>query len=554
MSYEPTEWKTGEIITANKLNKMEQGIADAGSGSSGGVTDYNDLENKPISVTQTTYENDKSGETGELLGTTFYKISDAVPTLKEMLGSVVNGETTLTSANTMDIGGGDMVVIGFSPDNFETEPPMGMTMFVLGQPMDMQEEGISVPSAGIWADETIVTLAMKPKVDIDEAFSGQFLPDADPTQHGRVMQVDDDGNWTVGAQIPIIGVQSWREIKRNVKLGRGATLYPVHTILNVRHKKFGSIPFEVVAHDVDADPDDNNAHTMTLLALEGLYRNNSSYNYGYEFDAIEKICNSKGINAGQYHVGSEYNAYSFTLTQDVPNGGYIAFENDDRDNICTYDASGELIETVPVTDEDTSGTDLATVVDAADMNHIDRSKYGSGNYKQSAIRQWLNADGGNWWQAQTDFDLAPSYKDDDGFLAGIDSEFKESLLATEQTVGTNDVYETGDGMSTSSSYTVTDKVFLAGYTQIGGTAFSQQAAENTLWTAFDGLGNDSTPARVKYRHGTIGDNEDNTGWWWLRSPNPSYTYYVRYVKYSGNASNSHNARYRDAAVAPACVI
>ena len=32
MAYNPTEWATGDIITAAKLNKMEQGIADAGAG------------------------------------------------------------------------------------------------------------------------------------------------------------------------------------------------------------------------------------------------------------------------------------------------------------------------------------------------------------------------------------------------------------------------------------------------------------------------------------------------------------------------------------------
>lgn len=32
MSYTPTNWTTGDTITATKLNKMEQGIADGGSG------------------------------------------------------------------------------------------------------------------------------------------------------------------------------------------------------------------------------------------------------------------------------------------------------------------------------------------------------------------------------------------------------------------------------------------------------------------------------------------------------------------------------------------
>lgn len=32
MSYTPTEWKTGDTITAEKLNKLEQGVADSGGG------------------------------------------------------------------------------------------------------------------------------------------------------------------------------------------------------------------------------------------------------------------------------------------------------------------------------------------------------------------------------------------------------------------------------------------------------------------------------------------------------------------------------------------
>lgn len=32
MSYTPTDWKTGDVITAEKLNNMEQGILNAGGG------------------------------------------------------------------------------------------------------------------------------------------------------------------------------------------------------------------------------------------------------------------------------------------------------------------------------------------------------------------------------------------------------------------------------------------------------------------------------------------------------------------------------------------
>ena len=36
MSYTPTVWATGDVVTAEKLNKLEQGVAAAGGGSGGG--------------------------------------------------------------------------------------------------------------------------------------------------------------------------------------------------------------------------------------------------------------------------------------------------------------------------------------------------------------------------------------------------------------------------------------------------------------------------------------------------------------------------------------
>ena len=35
MSYEPTNWKSGDTVTSAKLNKIEQGIANAGGGGGG---------------------------------------------------------------------------------------------------------------------------------------------------------------------------------------------------------------------------------------------------------------------------------------------------------------------------------------------------------------------------------------------------------------------------------------------------------------------------------------------------------------------------------------
>jgi len=46
MSYTPTTWTTGDTITATALNKIENGIASAGGGVNGLVTDTSDTLDK----------------------------------------------------------------------------------------------------------------------------------------------------------------------------------------------------------------------------------------------------------------------------------------------------------------------------------------------------------------------------------------------------------------------------------------------------------------------------------------------------------------------------
>ena len=557
----------GEIIVYTDTHKIKagDGVTTLGSLPATGGGAYADLTGKPIYVTQTILQNDQTGTTGMLMGQTVYKIADTMATLEQLIGGTVNGSTPLTDVNVMDVTsalapyGVTANTVAYSPTNFTTNPP-DFAIISCDAAIAVAEMYTNLPSAGVWVLAAVESVELKPVAEISDLYRSFFLPDVTGGNNRQTVQVSEGGRWTAGAEVPITGVTSWREIQRNVKLGRGATLYPVHTILNVRHKKFGSIPFEVVAHDIDEDPNDGSAHTMTLLMLEGLYRDSTSY----AFDEREKICVcSSGLAAGAYYVYEVRNmsngTWGFTLTQAVPSGGYLAFDIDyyntwDPLSVTSYDDDGEVIETVAVTEDDTSGTDITTVIADADMNDVSRMRYGSGNWKQSAIRQWLNAAGANWWEAKTKFDLAPNYVGDDGFLGGLDSEFVGVLLATEQVTSTNNVYEIGD-VSTESSYILADKIFLAGYTPIGGEAWGspQQAAEGTLWTAFSGLSTGDELARVKFKHGTIG-TENTAVWWWLRSPNPHYAGGVRHVDTDGNSNNHASACYRIEGVAAACVI
>ena len=564
----------GEICYYKTSKKMKVGDGVTPIGSlpfSGGEDDYEKLTNKPIFVTQDTFENDQTGTAGMLIGVAVYKIADSMAALDELIGGTINGNTALTSANVMDVTDA-MATLGIvantvahSPSNFSQQ--MDFDLISCDAAIVNGTYHTNIPSAGIWVKASITSLALKPETTIGELYKSSFLPETDASQNGQAIQVGEDGKWTAGAQIPITGITSWREVQRNVKLGRGPTMYPVHTIFNVRHKKFGSIPFEVVAHDVDADPNDGSAHTMTLLMLEGLFRDSMSY----AFDEVEKLCIlSSALAAGHYFIdvgalstsqasggyGYGNEVWGFTLTRQVPVGGYLLFNIDyyntwEPTTITSYDSSGNVIEAVAVTKDDSSGTDLTTVVTASDFNFGYKARYGSSNWKESAIRQWLNASGSGWWSPKTAFDMPPNYVGDDGFLTGLDSEFVSLLLETEQVTSTSKAWE--DSETINSSYTLTDKIFLASEIQIAGYDDDQAATEGTEWPAFAGLDYGNEPARIKYEHGTIG-TEDTAVLWWLRSPDPTLPNVARVVYLDGDTCSASRAYSRGPGVAAACVI
>lgn len=61
MSYTPTEWKTGDIVTSTKLNKLEQGVASAGGG---GVLVVNKDKTPPFALDKTWQEIYDAASTG----------------------------------------------------------------------------------------------------------------------------------------------------------------------------------------------------------------------------------------------------------------------------------------------------------------------------------------------------------------------------------------------------------------------------------------------------------------------------------------------------------
>lgn len=136
--------------------------------------------------------------------------------------------------------------------------------------------------------------------------------------------------------------------------------------------------------------------------------------------------------------------------------------------------------------------------------------YGSNNYEQSSVRQWLNSAeaSGNWWKPQTEYD-APianlNYMD--GFLYGIDKDFVDVVFENE----------------------LGDKFWLLSDDDIKIIEF------------FKDEGN----RKKQFVNG-------EKGFWWLRTPCSGFTYYVHCVLTSGGLC--HETAYYSGGIAPACAI
>ncbi len=197
----------------------------------------------------------------------------------------------------------------------------------------------------------------------------------------------------------------------------------------------------------------------------------------------------------------------------------------------------------------------------ANNSNSDRKSYGNNRYQYSNLLQWLNSNAaaGAWYSAQHSADAPPTnanvyqnYNEYDawaGFLAMLDPKFVAELLTTTLTVARNTVTDGG------SYETVTSKMFLPSTTEVG-LANENSIAEGTLLALFS---NDAS--RVAYPTAECVSNADGyansgfattKGWyWWLRTPNSSFAYYVRDVNSDGTL-NSDGAYGGGTAVRPLC--
>ncbi|MBQ7821306.1 MAG: hypothetical protein IJ391_03385 [Clostridia bacterium] len=326
------------------------------------------------------------------------------------------------------------------------------------------------------------------------------------------------------------------------------------------------LAFDVIGIDHDTPADGTLKHSMTLQ-MHDLWPTAIAFDATEATWYIDEATYPQGLVAGTYHftLPAGYdNAYgggstlNFTLTKDVPVGGQIRFawSYNVQANTCkisTYESIGAtaVIETVSVADGE-AGTAMPTLHATAvsdNANCVHRFRYGSNNWAESGLRQWLNTDAeaNTWWEPKTVFDrpiaIAATTA---GFLKGIDPAFLDVVGEVVKTTQESISDEYGHNTST-------ERFFLLSRPEVyAGTERSADGADGKVYEyygagysdlASPGTGADSN--RIKYRNGSA-------TYWWLRTPYSTSGHDVRLVYPTGTLNNvSANS---SLGVAPACVI
>jgi hypothetical protein len=294
----------------------------------------------------------------------------------------------------------------------------------------------------------------------------------------------------------------------------------------------GELTWDVIGKNIDTPANPNLSHALTLR-VHSLLPDNLVFDEKEAFYA----CQTSALSAGTYYYTSFSTNYKFTLTQSVPVGGQLVCTDNTTLKSYASRSSTTPIETVSVT-SGSSGTNLGTLAAntrSGNLNTDYRRKWGSNDWKESAIRQWLNSDkpAGQWWTPQNPWDRPPAYADTaNGFLYDLDPEF---LRVIGKTRVTTKYFDTSTG-AINGTYITEDYFFLMSASQVD----SNYSGEGTKYTPYS-----DNASRILYKNGSASS-------YWLRSP---YWVNSRSVQHVGSGGGMYNTdSYVSIGVVPACNI
>ena len=366
----------------------------------------------------------------------------------------------------------------------------------------------------------------------------------------------------------LTAVNTWEDIKNAVRLGLGEKLFPVgYEFTTLDADTTQNIIWVVRAHDHHTAANNKLTHTMTL-ETKNVYSLSSRAQKAVQYDATEAFYYAEQeLAAGTYNITIANQAwytadngktFQFTLATAVPVGGQLVFD-------MTYNATLEgksvksyankttttALETVTLT-EGSEGTSLGTTNGSSpNVNHMHRAIFGSNNYAQSAVRQWLNsaAVAGSVWTPTNVFDRPASWATSyNGFMHGLPADFLAVVQPAVLACRTNSLFEVesldGTAFAINQLYSLkVDKFFLLSRPEIFGDWDSASYKDGTQLEYYNGL---TATERIKR------DAAGTARSAWLRSPYPSHASIARIVYSSGGVHN--DLAYCGYGVAPACII
>lgn len=338
---------------------------------------------------------------------------------------------------------------------------------------------------------------------------------------------------------------------RTVIGGGGPLTYPVGSVITTVKGDY-TYPWAVMHHGQHAD----GRHYMHLRVIKAVdvlqFDSQEAFYYCTEALAAGTYYFEVTAAYGQLAVGN----YQFTLANAVPAGGRLGFSVVPYSTspigklVQVYDSANSMVISQTATiSSGSSGTKLGVLAaggdpEVADLNSVQRCCFGSNNYAQSNIRQYLNSDAvaGAVWKSSNKFDMAPSWNaSQPGFLTKLPDEFLAIVNPVTISQDTNTVFEVD--YTKSSSYALKDKFWLPSRFQIYGTKESAELGE-IQWDYYKGSADID---KIMYDNGGTARGQ------WLRSPNVGSAYYARVVASSTGALYGYGA-YGSLAVAPACEI
>lgn len=363
----------------------------------------------------------------------------------------------------------------------------------------------------------------------------------------------------IAAVAGIAGVDSWQDVQTIVRQGLASKVFSIGDQLTCQRDGIDLV-WDIIGIDHDTPSDPQFTHSMTLQLHD-------CYNGIVQFDAREAFYYAETeMPAGTYHfklathnwVAADVGkSFQFTLTQAVPAGGQIVFEQVHNQTLVNAKVktfasatSTTAIETATMT-VGTGGTGLGDLDDTVqtNMNSCQRALIGSNNYKESAIRQWLNSDkaAGSVWVPQTKFDRPPSSASNTaGWENDLDSDFLAVLGKTHIVVSRNTVTDGGGYDEMDDYFFLLSRREAYMGNEVGDVIEGEPYPYYSDHSGLSAPGMVADSNRIKYKNGVQSS-------WWLRTPRAETSGYARSV-YPSGAMGVDWAYVDTLSVAPACNI